>query len=199
MESSPVSQATEAVPDWLPRRLITVSDYYRMAETGILSPEDRLELIEGQIIEMPPIGSEHAGRVNSLNRLLVTALENRGILSVQNAVRLSDILEPQPDFAVLRPRQDYYASHTPTAQDVLLLIEVADTSLNYDKGVKTRLYARHGVAEFWIVNVKNRTVTVHRNPIDAAYTSVVQASARDMLTIAALPGIEVRAGDIFPG
>jgi hypothetical protein len=91
------------LPPWVSRRLITVTDYYKMFEAGILSPEDRVELIEGQIIEMPPIGSGHAGRVNRLKRLLITALGNRAVLSVQNPVRLSDILEPEPISPSLNP------------------------------------------------------------------------------------------------
>ena len=192
-------QSKEAgLPPWLARRLITVADYYKMAEAGILSPDDRLELIEGQIIEMPPIGSEHGGRVNKLNRLLVTVLGSRAILSVQNAVRLSDILEPVPDFAVLRPRQDDYTASHPTAPDVLLLIEVADSSLKYDRGVKARLYARHGVPEFWIVDVRARRVSIYRTPEGDSYKSITQLAGLETLTIEALPGIELNTNDIFP-
>ncbi len=117
------------LPAWLTRRVITVTDYYKMAEAGILSRRDRVELIEGQIIEMVPIGHLHVGNVNRLTRLLVMEVANRAVVSVQSPVRLSDISEPEPDFLVLRPRPDDYRSALPTAGDVLLLVEVSDSSL----------------------------------------------------------------------
>ncbi len=197
--SPPVQGKTLDLPAWLSRRLITVADYYKMAEAGILSPDDRIELIEGQIIEMSPIGSDHSGQVNRLTRLLINAVGDRAVLGVQNPVRLSDITEPEPDFAVLKPRQDDYAGSMPGPQDVLLLIEVSDSSLGYDRGVKARLYARHAIPEFWIVNVRNGTVVVHRAPAEGSYTSIVQITRHDTLTIAALPGIELPAAGIFPG
>ena len=187
------------LPPWVSRRLITVADYHKMAEVGILSPEDRVELIEGEIIEMAPPGSEHAGRVNSLARLLMMAVGSRAVVTVQSPVRLSDILEPRPDFAVLRPRDDFYAAGHPGAADVLLLIEVSSSSLTYDRSVKGSLYARHGGPEFWIVDVRQRLVTVHREPREDGYGVVSQAGLGDTLTIASLPGIALPAADIFPG
>ncbi len=191
-------QSTEiGLPPWVSRRLITVADYYKMADSGILTPEDRVELIEGQIIEMAPIGSEHAGRLNRLNRLLITFLGNRANLSVQCPVRLSDILQPGPDFAVLKPRPEDYTANLPTAADVLLLIKVADTSLKYDARVKAGLYARHGIPELWIVGLPARLVSVYRKPDGGSYTSCTQVVGLHALTIEALPGIELRADDIF--
>ncbi len=191
-----LQDADFVLPAWLTRRLITVQDYYRMAEAGILSERDRVELIEGQIIEMVPIGSEHAGDVNRLNYLLVTAVGARAVVTVQNPLRLSDISEPEPDFLLLRPRADYYRSGHPNAGDVLLLIEVSDSSLRYDSDVKAALYARHGIAELWILDVKARSVTVHRDPAGSAYASIV--TVRDgVLPVAALPGISLAVADIF--
>jgi len=190
--------ADPGLPPWVTRRAITVADYYKMADAGILSEQDRVELIEGQLIEMVPIGSEHASKVNNLAYLLITTLGNRAVVSVHNPVRLSNILEPEPDVAVLKPRPDRYASGHPTAADVLLLIEVADSSLDYDRLVKARLYARHGVPEFWVVNVRARIITVHRNPAGDAYTDVTDRSPLDMLDIATLPGSTMPAGEIFP-
>ncbi len=186
------------LPGWLTRHVISVADYYKMAEVGILTENDRVELIEGQIIKMVPIGSEHAGKVNNLTYLLVTTLGNRAVVSVQNPVRLSNILEPEPDFAILKPRPDRYAGGHPTAADVLLLIEVADSSLDYDRLVKARLYARHGVPEFWVVDVKARLVTVHRKPVGDAYTDVTERRPTDMLDIAAIADTAVPAADVFP-
>jgi Uma2 family endonuclease len=198
MDDAPMLQTADlGLPSWVTRRAITVADYYKMAEVGILTEDDRVELIEGQIIEMVPIGSQHASKVNTLNYLLVSTLGDRAIVSVQNPVRLSDILEPEPDFAILKPRADRYAASHPTAADVLLLIEVADSSLNYDRIVKARLYARHGIAEFWVVNLKARLITVHRAPAGDAYTDATDRSPQDMLDIEALPGSTMPVGEVF--
>jgi len=199
MDNDPMLQTIDpGLPAWLPRRALTVADYYKMADVGILTDHDRVELIEGQIIDMAPIVSEHAGRVNKLNRLLQTAVGHRAIVSVQNPVRLSDVLEPEPDFAILKPRPDWYTEAHATAADVLLLIEVADSSLDYDRLVKARLYARHGVPEFWLVDIKARLITVHCNPVGDAYTEVAERSPPDALDIAVLPGSSLPAGGVFP-
>ncbi len=185
------------LPPWVSRRLITVTEYYKMAESGILTPEDRVELIEGQIVKMAPIGSGHAGQVNRLTRVLVTSLGSRAVISVQNPVRLTTFLEPEPDVAVLKPRPDDYSASHPTAADVLLLVEVADTSLYYDRAVKAALYARHGVIELWIVDLQARLISVYRKPDGRTYTSQLQVAGSSGLTIDALPGVELRANDIF--
>jgi Uma2 family endonuclease len=177
----------------VPRRLLTVSEYHRMAAAGILTEDDRVELIEGELVAMAPIGSEHAGTVNALTRLLVLALGTRGIVSVQNPVRLDERNEPQPDFAVLRPRPDDYRRALPGPDDVLLVIEVAESSLPYDRGPKRALYARHGLAELWIVDLAAGAVEVHRGPAGDTYGSIARVGADGVLTIAALPGIEIPA------
>jgi Uma2 family endonuclease len=136
----------------------TVADYHRMGETGILGAGDRVELIEGEIVAMPPIGSPHGGRVNRLNRLLSAALGDRAVLSPQNPIVLGEHSEPEPDLAVLRPRADFYTESHPQAADALLLIEVADSSIAYDLQVKVPLYARHGIPEVWVVDIPDRRV-----------------------------------------
>ncbi len=147
-----------------------VDDYYRMAEAGILSAKDRVELIEGEIVDMAPIGSEHGGRVNRLNRLVSQAVaDGRVIVSIQNPLRLDRRNEPQPDLMLLRPRADDYASSHPTAADVLLLVEVADSSLAYDRGPKLALYARYGVPEVWVVDLAGRAVEICREPSPEGY------------------------------
>src|SRR5579862_9904434 len=138
---------------WVARRPLTVAEYHRMGEVGILTEDDRVELIEGELIAMSPIGSEHSGTVNALTHTLVLAVEDRAVVAVQNPVQLDDLSEPRPDFALLKPRDDYYRRSTPRPDDVLLLIEVADSSLAYDRNVKRSLYAWHGIPEFWIVNI----------------------------------------------
>jgi len=176
---------------WVPRRALTVAEYHRMGEVGILTEDDRVELIEGELVAMSPIGSEHSGTVNGLTRLLVMAVGNRGVVAVQNPVQLDDRSEPQPDFAVLKPRSDDYRRATPRADDVLLLIEIADSSLAYDRTVKRSLYARHRIPEFWIVNLAAGEVEVCRNPSGDHYASVSPAGRADILEPELLPGATI--------
>ena len=183
-------------PD-VPRWLWTVDEYHRMGEAGLLTKEDRVELVEGELVQMAPIGSEHVGSVLTLNRLLVMAVEERAMVSVQGPVRLDRHSEPEPDFAILKPRADEYRSALPTAQDVLLIIEVADTSLAYDRGLKLELYARHGIPEVWVVNLAAQEVEVFRGPHDGDYSSRVHVGRSSTLEIAALPGVSIPADRIF--
>jgi Uma2 family endonuclease len=173
---------------WVVRRPLTVAEYHRMGEVGILTPDDRVELIEGQLIAMSPIGSEHSGTVNAFTHNLVGALGRSGVVAVQNPVRLDDLSEPQPDFAVLKPREDFYRRATPVPDDVLLIIEVADSSLNYDRNVKRSLYARHGIKELWIVNLKAAEIEVCRSPKGEEYTSIARVGRDGVLEPHLLPG-----------
>ena len=179
-----------------PRRLLTVDEYHRMGEAGILTEDDRVELIEGELVEMAPIGSEHVAATNSLTRLLVLAVGDRGIVSVGNPVRLNRHSEPQPDFAVLRPRDDYRTT-LPRPEDTMLAVEVANTSLEYDRKVKLALYARSGIPEVWIVNLAAEEVEVYRSPVADGYTSVARAGRSDALTITAIPGVLIPVAGIF--
>ncbi len=120
-----------------------------MAEVGLLSEDSRVELIEGEIIEMSPIGSTHGGTVNRSSKLLHRELDDIAIVSVQNPVHIDDFSEPQPDLALLKPRKDFYSNSHPTPEDVLVVIEVADASVYYDRNVKPPLYARAGIPEAW--------------------------------------------------
>jgi Uma2 family endonuclease len=140
------------------RRRFTVHDYHRMGEAGILHEDDRVELIEGELVEMTAIGTRHFSCVNRLNRLLVMHVGDDAIVSVQNPVRLNEYNEPQPDLTVIRPRD--YLESLPKPEDVLLLIEVSDTTLAYDRGVKLPLYARAGIREVWIVDLLGETQLV---------------------------------------
>lgn len=153
----------------LPRRHFTVADYHRMGEAGILGEDERVELIEGEIIEMTPIGSPHGGRVNQLNRCLTQAVGESAVVAVQNPVLLGEHSEPEPDLALLRPRADFYTDSHPRASDVLLLIEVADSSLQTDRDIKVPLYARHGIPEVWIVAIGERQVLRFAEPVQGAY------------------------------
>jgi Uma2 family endonuclease len=146
------------------RRRFTIEEYERMVETGILTQDDRVELIEGEIVEMSPIGDAHAAFVANLNHLLVHGVGDRARVWVQGPLRVPPRSKPQPDLALLRSRS--YVRAGATTDDVLLVIEVADTSLQYDRTVKLRLYARAGIREYWIVDANTETLEVYRSPSD---------------------------------
>jgi len=182
---------------WVTRRPITTDEYHRMGEAGVFAHGARIELIEGQIVAMAPIGSGHSGLVNTLTRRLVGSVAELGVVSVQNPVRLDRFNEPEPDFAVLKPRADDYQGATPTAADVLLLIEIADSSLGYDRAVKKPLYARHGIPEFWIVDVQARQVEVCRAPGPDGYANVAPAPKDGVLRPVMLPTVEIEFSTLF--
>ena len=154
----------------------SVDDYHRMGEAGILGPDLRTELIDGEVVEMPPIGHPHAGTVKLLSNLLKEALGAAAIVSVQDPVRLDDYTEPLPDIALLRPRADYYRNSHLTPDDVLLLIEVADTSVAYDRDVKLPRYARAGIPEAWLVDLGAGRLTRHCRPAGGTYTEILEAA-----------------------
>jgi Uma2 family endonuclease len=172
-----MSAQTESWPR--PHRL-TVHDYYRMAEVGLLSPDDRTELIEGEIIDMPPIGDRHADVVRVLNKRLVRAVGDSAEVSSQLPVRLSLRSEPQPDFAIVKAKQGGYRKH-PVPSDVLLLVEVSDSTLGYDLGKRANLYAAHRIPEYWVFDLQHDRVWRHRAPSGREYTQP------DELTEGALP------------
>jgi Uma2 family endonuclease len=172
-------------------RLFTVNDYYTMAETGILARTDRVELIAGEVVEMSPIGSRHAACVKRLNHHLTAGLGTQVMLGVQDPVRLDDHSEPEPDVTVLRPQDDFYASAHPGPTDVLLLVEVSDSSLLFDREVKLPLYAANAIPEVWVVNLVKDLVEVHRAPRHGAYTESQQLRRGERLTLAASASFEV--------
>jgi len=152
------------------RRRLDVDVYYRMYEAGILTDPRHVELIDGEIIDMAAIGSPHAAVTNRLARLFTRAVRDEATLvSVQSPLRLDTYNEPQPDLMLLRPRADDYRASHPNAADVLLLVEVSETSLPYDRGIKLALYARFGVPEIWIVDLIGAAVEVYREPKDGDY------------------------------
>jgi len=182
---------------WVTRRPLTVREYHRMGKAGILHEDDRVELIEGQLVAVSPIGSEHAGTVNSLNRTLVMVVGDSGVVAVQNPIRLDDFSEPQPDFSVLRPRADDYRGATPRPADVLLVIEIADSSLRYDRRIKLPLYARHGIPEVWIVDIGGRQIEVHRQPAGEIYAEVTQVGPDGMLPLSFLDDQAISAAAVL--
>lgn len=153
------------------KRLISVEEYHIMAEVGILKKNDRIELIEGEIIKMSPIGSKHSSHVKRINKLLGRLLPDYIILGVQDPVKLNDFSEPEPDISILRPSEDFYYEKHPTPEDVILIIEVADSSLEYDHQVKLPNYASAGIPEYWIVDLEKSVIEVFTFPKHGAYSS----------------------------
>jgi Uma2 family endonuclease len=182
---------------WLPRHRLTVEEYHRMAEAGVLAADARVELIEGEVIDMAPIGSRHASVVNRLNDLLTLATRGRAIVQVQGPVRLGDRSEPEPDFALLRPRSDYYRDALPTSADVLLLIEVAESTQRYDRTVKAPLYARHGIPELWVIDLESALVHFYRRPSGDAFADISATDRPGATAIGALAGVTIDLSSVL--
>lgn len=188
-------QAAVATP---PRRWrLTADQYQRMGETGILHEDDRVELLEGELYEMAPIGNWHNGSVDSLNWWIGTRIGQRAIVRVQGSFRLSPHSEPQPDLLVLRFRPDFYRSAPAGPEDVLLLVEVADSSLGYDRDFKLPLYARAGIPEVWIVNRGDARIEVYREPEGGRYRSVALVERGSTLAPLAFPDLTIPAEEIL--
>lgn len=181
----------------LQKRLFTTNEYHQMAAAGILSEDDRVELLAGEIVEMTPISSQHVACVNRLTHLFTGRLGPRAIVSVQNPLHLDDYSEPQPDLALLRPRADFYADRHPQAQDVLLLVEVAHTSAAMDRTVKLPLYARAGVPEVWLVDLAGGQVEVYREPQAEGYQAVAAYSRGQELAPLAFPEVTVAVAAVL--
>lgn len=164
---------------------MTVDDYHRMGEAGILGPELRTELIEGEVVEMPPIGHLHGGTVKFLVNRLTRSVGERAVVSVQDPIRLDNHTEPQPDIALLCPKGDFYRTAHPRPGDILLVIEVADTTLRYDRDVKLPLYARAGIPEAWLVDLQGLRLTLYRNPGADAYGDILPVEELSRLTLPA--------------
>jgi Uma2 family endonuclease len=179
------------------RRRFTRAEYYRMVEAGILGEDDRVELIKGEIVEMSRIGRRHNAFVGNLNQLLVTRLAGRAIVWVQSSIALAEDTEPQPDLAVLRRGAVSYKERDAWAEDALLVIGVADSSLAYDRSTKLRLYAEAGIPEYWVVDCTAETVEVHRGPGPDSYREVNLVAGVATLRPQAFPDVELRTTDIF--
>jgi Uma2 family endonuclease len=188
---------SNAMEDWSRLHRITVDEYHRMAEVGLLAPDARVELIEGVIIDMAPIGTFHAVVVDRLNVLLVHAVGEQGIVRVQGPVELSRSTEPLPDFAVLKPRENAYRRAHPQGADTLLAIEVSDTTLRYDRHTKLPLYARHGVQEVWIADVNRACLHVCRSRTDVGYSDIQVLTDPGRLAIPLLDDVSVDLTGLF--
>jgi len=175
----------------------SVAEYYRMAETGVLKPDARVELLDGQIIDMSPIGPFHGGVVTYLIEIFSTTRQGRWITAAQNPVRLDDHSEPQPDLVLLKPSPDFYRKRHPQPEDVFLLVEVSDTTLLTDREEKLPAYGRAGVPEVWIVNLADLTVEVYREPHFTGYGSKTILRAGDKACPAAFPDVAVDVAELL--
>ena len=179
------------------KRLFTVYEYYKMAEVGILQDGIRTELINGEIIEMSPMGARQASTVSRLNELLVSALKGKAQLRPRLPLRLSDYNEPEPDLCFVKPRRDHYGVKHPGSGDTLLAIEVSDSSLRYDRDVKSGLYATSRVPEFWIVHLAGDALLVFREPSKGTYKTVLTLRRGESVAVLAFPEIPIAVADLL--
>lgn len=190
--------APATVDDAMPvRHRFTIDEYHRMGEAGIFDEDARVELIEGDVVHMCPIGMKHIGGVNRLTALFTRRLGSRVVVSVQNPMVLDDFSEPQPDLTVLAFRSDYYEGARPHASDTLLAIEVADSSLSYDRRVKSVLYARKHVRELWIVDVVGKALDVYRRPAASGYREHQRLARGKRVAMGAFPRVFFRVADVL--
>jgi len=177
--------------------LFSVEDYHKLAEIGVLKEDDRVELIRGEIIDMPLIGPDHAGSVDELGDLFRVTFDRSVIIRTQNPLSLASGSEPEPDLAVVRRRDDHYRSGHPVAADVHLVIEVADSSLEYDRDTKALLYAEDGMLEYWLVNLVDDLILVYRDPSPAGYRTVQALARGDVIRPLAFPDVAVAVSDVL--
>ena len=190
---SPIITTPAAFPE---RRRFTVREYEQMIKAGVFGEDDRLELIEGELIPLSPIGPDHAGHVNRLNRLFTRRVGGHALVSIQNPLQMARS-EPQPDLMLLRSRADDYTRSHPKPNDVLLLVEVADTSVEFDQTIKLRLYAQAKIPEVWIVNLLDKWVEVYRGPGARGYKEKRTVSLKESLTPLALPNVTLKVREIL--
>ena len=180
------------------RHRLSVADYYRMAEVGILAPDARVELIDGEIVDMAPIGSRHNATASRLAKTLQEAVGDAAIVQSQGSISLGAYSEPEPDIALLRPHADSYWSALPSAADIFLLVEVAGSSLRFDRDVKIPLYARHLLPEVWLIDTEALRLTRYRNPVRSGYSSIHEQDLRMPLILGALGNMRVDLSTLFP-
>jgi len=174
-----------------------VDQYYRLAEVGVLKPGDRVELIEGEIVKMSPIGSPHAACLRVLHVGLNELFGRKYIVSVQSPVRLNDFSEPEPDLALLKPREDFYAERHPTPEDVVLIIEVSDTTILSDRNVKIPLYGRAGIPEAWLVNLPKKMIEVYCDLAKGRYRKCLKFKRGEILISPTVPGLSLKVSEII--
>lgn len=186
------------MPVEITKRLFTVHDYHRMGEAGILSKDDRVELIYGEILAMSPIGPRHNAAVDRATRAMVNITGERAIVRVQGSVGLDEYDEPQPDVVLLRPKEDFYAPQLPGPPDILLIVEIAESSLEYDRSIKARLYAETGISEYWVADLKNDCLFVYSDLRDKSYRLVRQFHRGDFIAPQLLPECRLQIDVLLP-
>ena len=179
------------------RTRISADRYQKMVATGVLTKYDRVELIDGDMLNMAPIGPPHSAVVARLTKQFVLSVVDSAIVSPGGSIRLGDYSVAQPDLMLLKPRADFYAGQIPTPPDVLLLVEVSESSLAFDQSTKRALYARHGVEEYWVVDIPDKRVHVYRRPAGDGYPEAVECTLSDIVSPRALPAVQVTAGTLF--
>ena len=179
------------------KRLFTVEEYYRMAEANIFSEDDRVELLEGEIVQMTPIGKRHAGCVDRLNMLFSRHCGQVAIVRVQNPIGLDEHSEPQPDLALLKLRPDFYTESHPKPEEVLLLVEVGDVSASFDRQVKVPLYAKAGIREVWLMDLAGECLEVHLKPSIGGYEEIQQFRRGETISPLAFPDLKLNVSDIL--
>lgn len=189
------TEATTAVQPT--RHRFTVEDYYRMAEVGIFHEDSRVELIDGEIIDMVPIGPRHVRGVNRLTQTFVLGVDNRAVVSIQNPIRIGERNEPQPDLTLLRHREDDYATGLAAPEDVLLVVEVADSSAEFDRQTKAPMYARAGIADYWILDVGRDYILVYREPSESGYAATRVHRRGEQIRPLAFPDLKLSVDDIL--
>ena len=177
------------------RRLFTADEFERMAEAGIFGEEERLELIDGEIVEMTPVGPGHGSGVACLNKRLILGVGDRAVVWIQGSARVALRSVPQPDLALLRPRS--YRRANPTPEDILLVVEVADSSLRYERIRKQRLYAIAGIPEYWVASVKGEWVEVYRSPDGESYRDVRRVPSGGVIAPLSFPDVVIPVAEIF--
>ena len=181
----------------LPTRLFTVDEYERMIEVGILTENDRVELVEGEIVEMAAKGSRHSSCVMRINALFFHHVGQSALVRIQDPVRVGGRSELEPDVALVRPRDDLYANAHPVPEDVLLLVEVSDTTLAYDHGLKLALYARASIPEVWVINLPDEVIEVYALPRSGKYQEAREARRGEMVEVRGMPGLMFGVSDIL--
>jgi Uma2 family endonuclease len=179
-------------------RRITVAEYLRMGRTGILAPDERVELLDGSLIAMPPMGPSHAYSVGRLAKFMVRRFGEFAHISVQGPITLDAWSEPQPDLMLSAPPDERYASAHPKPEDALLVVEVAQSSLRFDVGTKLRAYARRGVREYWIVDLVHERIDVHRDPQGERYRAQLSFERGASVAPAAFPDEPIAVDEILP-
>jgi Uma2 family endonuclease len=179
------------------RTRISTNRYQMMVAAGVLTKYDRIELIEGDMLDMAPMGTRHSAITSRLHELFVLAVSRSATVVSGGPVNLGEFSEPQPDLMLLKRRADFYGAKLPEAADVLLLIEVSDSSLAFDQSIKLNLYARYGVSEYWVVDVEGRRIVTYREPTVTGYVRKIEFAAADIVTPQAFPDVKIPSGDIF--